>query len=113
MKYLKTSVAIIFCSMSSISIADSCSSTGCTSTIEQLYTNADGLIFVSTPLDETAANCTVYPGDYFVLSPTAGNAKEVYSSLLAAYMSNSKIQLRIKEGSSNCEIAYVRLNKNF
>lgn len=101
------------CLVSSLSIADECASWGCTSTIETLYTNISGLVLVSTPLDETKANCTVYPGSYFVLNTDAQNGKEVYSSLLAAYMSNSKIQLRITEGSPNCELTYVRLSKKF
>lgn len=110
----KKTIAFVIASLCPMfSWADQCASWGCTSTIEQLYTNANGLIYVSTPLDETKANCTVYAGSYFVLNPAAKNFSEVYSSLLAAYMSDSKVQLRIKEGSANCELSYVRLNKNF
>ena len=102
---------IVAWSGTTIAVADQCGTWGCTSTVETLYTNANGYIYVSTPLDETAANCTIYPGGYFVLQPTAQNADKIYSSLLSAYMSNSKIQIRIVEGSPICEIAYVTLSR--
>ena len=91
--------------------ADQCASWGCTSTIDELYTTANGDVYIRTPLDETQANCTVHTGSHFVLSADSQNFKEIYSSLLAAYVSNSTIQLRIVEGSSNCRISYVRLSK--
>lgn len=91
---------------------EQCASWGCTSTVSEIYTNVNGYIYVATPLDETKANCKVYPGNYFVLKPEAQNIKEVYSSLLAAYVANEKIQIRIIENSPICEIAYVRLSKN-
>ena len=106
-------VAVWMFTLAGVSHADECASWGCVSTIESLYTNASGLIYVSTPLDETKANCTVYPGNYFVLNPNAQNKKEIYSSLLAAYMAGRKIQLRVVEGSPNCELSYVRLHTNF
>ncbi len=112
MRLLRRVLAIGSIVLSSGAIGDQCASWGCISTIENLYTNTNGHIYVSTPLDETLANCTVYPGNYFVLMPDSQNAEKVYSSLLAAYMSNSKIQLRIIEGSPICELAYVKLSKN-
>ncbi len=92
-------------------MADECTTWGCVSTIESLYVNASGNIFVGTPLDETKANCTASSGVYFTLNTKSANAKEMYSSLLAAYMANNKVQLRIIEGSGNCELSYIRLGK--
>jgi hypothetical protein len=100
---------LMLCSFSAAS--NQCASWGCTATIETLYTNVDGDIYIGTPGDEKLTNCTPVSGVYFTLNPSAVNAKEVYSSILAAYMANEKIQLRIKEGSSNCELAYVKLAK--
>lgn len=108
MKYILACLSIL---ISTAVFADNCSTWGCVSTVEDLYTNANGYVYVSTPLDETKANCTVYPGNYFVLNPAAQNFKEVYASLLAAFMSDKKIQIRIVEGSPRCEISYVRLSK--
>lgn len=90
-----------------------CNSAGCISTISDLYTNAEGRIYVGTPHDEKAANCTPIADIYFTVNPKAQNAEEMYSTLLAAYMSNKKVQLRVREGHSKCELAYVRLNTNF
>jgi len=108
---------VIFLSFSLISLplfaVDKCTNRGCVSSISDLVTNADGLIYIGTPLDESLANCTPISNKYFTLNPTAGNAKEVYSSLLAAYISGKKIQLRIKEGHPQCELHYVSLSTSF
>lgn len=93
--------------------ADQCTSWGCRSKVSVIYTRADGDILIGTPLNEKLANCTPVSGVYFTLKPDAQNAREVYSSVLSAYMSGKKIQLRIKEGTSGCEISYVVLNSSF
>lgn len=93
-----------------VSKANSCNAHGCVSTIENLYTTADGLIYIGTPADEKLVNCTAVSNVYLTLNPDSKNAKEVYSSLLAAYISKKKIQLRVKEGSTKCELAYVNLD---
>ena len=97
----------------SVAAAERCDSWGCISTISNLYVTSDGVIYVGTPLDEKLANCTPVAGVYFTLDPSSANAKEIYSSMLSAYMSKKKIQLRIKEGDSRCELAYVVLSTTF
>ncbi|MCW8876193.1 MAG: hypothetical protein OQK51_03965 [Kangiellaceae bacterium] len=99
--------------LSASASAFECQPYGCVSTISDLYTNANGYIYVATPDDETKANCTVYPGNYFVLKPESQNADKIYSSLLAAYVSQKKVQLRVVEGSPVCELAYVRMHVDF
>ena len=111
--FLKAICALLILSVSTIASANQCTTWGCISTIEDLYTNADGYIYIGTPLDEKIANCTPVSGVYFSLNTASGNAKEIYSSLLTAFTTGKKIQLRIKEGSSNCEISYVRLNSSY
>ena len=86
---------------------------GCISTIEEIYTNADVRIYIATPLDEKLANCSAISDAYFTINPSSGNAKKMYSSVLAAFMSNTKMQLRVKEGHPQCELIYVRLSKNY
>jgi hypothetical protein len=92
--------------------ADVCTSRGCISTVSDIYANADGAIYIGTPLDEKLANCTPVSGVYFTLNPNSGNAKEMYASILAAYMANIKIMLRIKEGHGSCELQYVTLSSS-
>jgi hypothetical protein len=92
--------------------ADVCASWGCKAEVSDIYTNADGAIYIGTPLDEKLANCTPVSGVYFTLNPDSGNAKEMYASILAAHMANKKIMLRVKEGHPACELAYVTLSSS-
>lgn len=111
---MKKFLATVFLILSqSVLAADRCESWGCISTVSELYTNHAGMVYVGTPLDETKANCTAHADVYFSLNPDDRNFKEMYSSILAAYMSGSKIQLRVKTGTSKCELSYVRLNTAF
>ena len=92
------------------SMAATCSKTGCIDKIQMLYVNADGNIYIGMPGDEKLANCTPVSGVYFTLPPTAENKKEVYSALLAAQMADKVVHVRVKEGTSKCEIAYITLD---
>lgn len=98
---------------STLSFADECSTWGCISTIETLYTNAEGDIYIGTPLDERKANCQTVNGSYFTLNPNDPNASHIYSSLLSAYMAGKKIGLRIKEGHPKCELLHVKFNSTY
>jgi len=98
---------------SSAVFADYCANWGCISTIKDLYTNAEGVVYIGTPLDEKIANCTPLANVYFTLDPNASNFQEIYSTLLAAYLAKEKVQLRVHEGTSNCNLAYVRLSTDF
>ena len=87
--------------------ANYCASSGCDSTISSLYVQADGNIFVGTDADETLANCTTVSSVYLTLTPSSTNNKELYSTLLAAFMADRAIYIRIVEGSTNCAIQYI------
>lgn len=112
MKKIVLGLSLVLCSAVSFA-ADRCEHWGCISTIQTLYTNSDGAIYVGTPLDERLANCKAVSDVYFTLNPNAGNKKEIYSSLLAAYVSGKKIQLRVKENTPDCELSYVRLDAQY
>lgn len=99
--------------LSNIAFADECASWGCISTIYEIIITGDDAIRIGTPLDESAANCTAPSGQFFTLNPQAPNAEQIYSAVLSAYISNKKIQLRIKEGSADCELSYVRFKADF
>ena len=106
----KLILTIILLTAPFFSMAATCSKTGCIDKVQMLYVNAGGDIYIGMPGDEKLANCTPVSGVYFTLSPTAQNKKEVYSALLAAQMADKVVQVRVKEGSSKCEIAYVTLD---
>lgn len=92
------------------SFAATCSATGCIDKIQMLYVSADGDIYIGMSGDEKLANCTPVSGVYFTLPPTAQNKKEVYSALLAAQMADKVVHVRVKEGTSKCEVLYVALD---
>lgn len=94
-------------------IADGCKSWGCISTLSEVYVTALSDIRIATPLDETLANCAPVSDQYFTIKQGAPNYEAMYSTVLAAYMADKKIQLRVKEGSSDCEISYIRLHTGF
>lgn len=109
----KIAAFVLITSISSQIFADQCASWGCISRIENLVLQGSGLVLVNTPLDQSVVNCTMYGNTYFVLNPNQPKYKEVYATLLSAFLTKSKIQLRIVEGSSNCEISYVRLSNAY
>lgn len=91
--------------------SDGCSSTECVGLIENIYIQANGEIYIGTPHDEKLANCSPVSGALLTLDTNDNNAKEIYSTLLAAYMADKKVKIRITESSPNCKIQYVDLHK--
>ncbi|MCG7535516.1 hypothetical protein [Pseudoalteromonas sp. OOF1S-7] len=90
--------------------ANTCSSIGCTSVIETLYTSENGNIYVGFPKDEKQAKCTPQSGIYFTLRPEAKNINQMYSTLLYALASNKKVQVRIHENTQGCLISMVSVD---
>lgn len=88
-----------------------CSKVGCNAPISILYVNNNNNIYVGTTADETKANCSPVANVYFTLKADAQNKKEIYATLLAAYMAKKKIFLRVNEGTEGCEIAYITLSQ--
>jgi hypothetical protein len=52
-------------------------------------------------------SCTPYSGSYMVLYKSHASFKEMYASLLAAYMAKESVTLRPVEASTNCTILYI------
>jgi len=97
----------------SLSALDVCTSWGCAGLIKDIYSNATGKVLVASVHDEKLANCSPVAGVYFTLDMSKSNAKELYATILSAYMTNKPIQLRVHEGTTGCQIAYVRLSRDF
>ncbi|RZF55977.1 hypothetical protein EXE30_04035 [Acinetobacter halotolerans] len=93
--------------------ADQCAAWGCISRIENLVIQDSGRILINTPLDQSIVNCKLYGNTYFVVSSGQPRYKELYSMLLSAYLTKTKVQLRIVEGSTNCEISYIRMSNAY
>lgn len=106
-------LSISLCSAFDV-FGQTCDKWGCIAQIEQLYVNAEGSIYVGTDGDETQANCKPVANVFFTLKPSATNAKEVYSGMLAAFVNKQTIQIRVHERpTTECVIAYIRLSKSY
>jgi hypothetical protein len=89
-----------------------CSAGGCYDVyVEELYPEASGGAWIKTSGNEALANCTADSNVYLRLDNTAGY-KEIYATLLAAQLSDKRVNIRIAEGSNPCRIHYVTLNRN-
>lgn len=106
-------LVLFICITMQVNAADQCTTWGCISRIENLVLQDSGRILINTPLDQSSVNCKLYGNTYFVVSPEQPKYKEFYSMLLSAYLTKSKIQLRIVEGSTNCEVAYIRMSNAY
>ena len=89
-----------------------CGTTGCTDVlIDELYVNANYVVFVATSGTETAINCTPVSGTHLTLDPSDSNYNAVYSLLLAAQLADRPVSIRTVDGSANCKISYVVLDR--
>ena len=106
-------VVIAFMSVFAIGTSyAACGATGCIDVlIDELYVNSNYLVYVATNGTETAANCTPLAGVYLTLDPSDSNYNAVYSLLLAAQLADRLVTIRIVDGSANCKISYVVLDR--
>jgi len=92
-----------------------CSANGCdidqSDPIKRIYLTSlsDGQVYIDAPSGKESLDCTLAEGKFLVLKSTHPLFKETYSTILAAVMANKKMYIRIRNGSSKCEIAYVQL----
>ena len=97
--------------MTTLAVAE-CMSGGCYDVyVEELYPEASGGAWIKTSGNEALATCTVDSNVYLRLNATEGY-KEIYATLLAAQLSDKRVNIRIVENSNHCRIAYVTLNRN-
>jgi len=89
-----------------------CYNEGCTGKINKLYITKGNKVYIGTDGDESKINCTS-PAGVYVTIPNAGTAaaKTMFSTILTAQTTQSAIELRTVDGSAECEVAYVVLQK--
>ena len=106
-RWLALATGVLLASAASIASAE-CSATGCENArILQLYTQADGNVYVQLSGTVANLNCTLVSGIYVSLVSTAGHFKEIYANLFAAQLTDRPLSVRINTGSSGCTIMYV------
>jgi hypothetical protein len=94
-------------------IAGSCSSTGCTANVKEVYLNNNGPLYIIlnlTSTDIAAVNCTLLAGTIFELSTSTNNYKEIYSTISAAAFTGRPVTLRIDDGTNPCTIQYAKVD---
>ena len=113
---MRLNARVLSCSLGRLLLSPAacpeCNSGGCTDVyVEELYPEASGGAWIKTSGNEALASCTVDSNVYLRLNATEGY-KEIYATLLAAQLTDRRVNIRIVENSNPCRIAYVTLNRN-
>jgi hypothetical protein len=92
--------------------ADPCSGNFCkNTTISRLYPGGDvndpRVFIMPKDAGQQFLNCTPVSGVYVTLKVTHPLFAESYAALLDATTNNKKVWLRVKDGSPDCELAYI------
>ncbi|ACA85752.1 conserved hypothetical protein [Shewanella woodyi ATCC 51908] len=107
----KLFVSLVFLFVSS-SVSAVCFERGCSNVyVEKLYVNASGVVYVGTSGDERLMTCDAVSDVYSTFRSTDAGGDMIFSTLLAAQLSNKKVFVRTVESSNECKIAYVTLDK--
>jgi hypothetical protein len=89
-----------------------CVATGCSgSRILQLYTEANGNVYVQLSGTMSNLSCTLVSSTFVTLLPGGSRFKEIYASLLAVQMSDRTLSVRIDTGSSGCTVNYINIEQ--
>ncbi len=90
-----------------------CDANGCvtsaTDPMKRIYLTgmSDGQVYIEPPSGKENLDCTLRENIYLTLKSAHPLFKETYSALLAGATAEKKMYIRIKNGSANCEVAYV------
>lgn len=90
-----------------------CSAIACTGkgkeVLLSIYPNSSGSIYLQGGAQRNNLNCTLREGHYMTLKKTHANFDEIFSTLLTGIAMNKRMTIRIKTGSPDCEVSYVRM----
>jgi len=85
-----------------------CGSNSCENArILELYTEANGNVYVQLSGTTSNLNCTLASNTFVTLLPGRARFAQIYASLLAAQLSDRLVTVRIDNGSAGCTIAYI------
>ncbi len=102
MKKLFVGIAML----SSLIYAD-CNQGGCYDVeVTRIFATDAGVVWVTPSGDVSKLNCNPAGGTSLTLEDTAGK-NAIYSFLLTQMTTKKHVNLRIKEGSEGCSIAYA------
>ena len=99
--------AILLTALSSFVYAD-CTGGSCTSVkVESMQIDLSGVIYIQTNGNEAALNCRPEAGVFLKLKATTDGGKNIYSGLLSAQARDQRVDVRIIDNVSPCEVSYV------
>ena len=84
-----------------------CASYGCTGEVTRLQVTQAGNVQVGIAGTAASMNCTPVANSFSEINLATAGGNAIYSALLTAKTTGKPILVRIVEGSSNCQIAYV------
>ena len=99
-------------SMGSMALAGNCSGTQCNDVlITQVLATSAGTITVTSDADESGLTCTTFGGQYMYVAASAPGKNAIYSALLTAKTTKSRVRFIMTPDSSGyCQITtlYVK-----
>lgn len=98
--------------MPMLSHGAACSTIVCRAQIVSFYFNG-GSVFVELGISEahkSEINCTLVENKYFTLTQGNSSFREIYAALLSADARDVEVELRIVEGSTNCQVGWAKMH---
>lgn len=116
MNTVKIVFAVFLMSLSVSAVSLSCSNISCSGLPDELFSNyylsgeENGKVFLQVKGGVPSQNldCSLAEGVYITLKSAHPLFKEIYSTLLSASAIGSKVYIRVKTGTQDCEVAYIR-----
>ena len=108
-------IVLIVLILSSIHSFANCTKNACSGVGKEVLLSiyptgwSDGRVYIQGPSDRSNLDCTLEEGNYMTLMSTHPLFKEIYSTVLTAISTQKPLTIRIKNGSANCEVSYVRM----
>ena len=105
---MKRLFAVIGLIVLSSSVYADCTGGSCVSVkIESMQIESSGIVYIQTNGSETALNCRPEVGVFLKLKANTDGGKNIYSGLLSAQARDQRVDLRIIDNVSPCEVSYV------
>lgn len=100
-----------FSELSTQAVIGNCSGIRCTKVlVDRLYINTRGRLYIGTSGVETSLSCTPTGRVYLYVNEDDKNYEEIFTTLLAAQLSDKKVLIRTPS-SGACQVAYVVLDR--
>jgi hypothetical protein len=105
---MKRLMALIGLVLVSSSVYADCSGGACISVkIDSMQIESSGIVYIQTTGSETALNCKPEVGVFLKLKANTDGGKNIYSGLLSAQARDQRVDVRIIDNLSPCEVSYV------